>query len=94
MLTAVMMCCTIEFPGLTDVDQLFEFDGPPAWETSVVFIKRPGSALLAGDTFIFSPVEVLSRLNYKMNQCHAGNGMLLGFSSPTVGLPQCVVQDR
>lgn len=39
MLTAVMMCCAIEFPGLTDVDQLFEFDGPPAWETSVVFIK-------------------------------------------------------
>lgn len=39
MLTAVMMCCTIELPGLTDMDQLFEFDGPPARETSVVFIK-------------------------------------------------------
>lgn len=39
MLTAVMMSCTIEFPGLTYVDQLFEFDGPPACETSVVFIK-------------------------------------------------------
>lgn len=39
MLTAVMMCCTIELPGLTDMDQLFEFDGPPACETSVVFIK-------------------------------------------------------
>lgn len=39
MLTAVMMCWTIELPGLTDMDQLFDFDGPPAQETSVVFIK-------------------------------------------------------
>lgn len=39
MLTAVMMCYPIELPGLTDMDQLFEFDGPPAWETSVEFVK-------------------------------------------------------
>lgn len=39
MLLLVMMCCTIELPGLTDMDQLFVFDGPPAWETSVVFVK-------------------------------------------------------
>lgn len=53
--------------------------------------KRPGSALLAGDTLLpFPPVEVLSRLNYKMKHCRAGSGMLFGFSKTTIWLSQRV----
>lgn len=51
MLTAVMMCCTIELLGLADRDQLFESDEPPAQETSVVFMK---------DLAVLSWQEILS----------------------------------
>lgn len=29
-LTAVMMCCAVELPGLPYMNQLLEFNGPPA----------------------------------------------------------------
>jgi len=91
-LPLVMMCCTIELPGLTDMDQLFEFDGPPARETSVVFVKDL-AVLSWQEVLLYSFLwKCLPGWIIKWNIAMLSMGCYLGFQIPQHGfLSMCVV---